>query len=71
MTPARYSYHHAARNHTKGGRELGTLLRGSLKCETHFRLQAKSFGKYQMSYISGGLVFVHGKNGLKAADFFN
>ncbi|KAK2142003.1 hypothetical protein LSH36_1007g01009 [Paralvinella palmiformis] len=44
VTPAGYSFHHAARIHKKGG-GVGILLRDSLKCETHLRFQAKLFGK--------------------------
>ena len=54
VTPAGYSFHHAARIHKKGG-GVGILLRDSLKCETHLRFQAKSFENYQLTFISGGI----------------
>ncbi|KAK2138836.1 hypothetical protein LSH36_2340g00003, partial [Paralvinella palmiformis] len=78
VTPAGYSFHHAARIHKKGG-GVGILLRDSLKCETHLRFQAKSFENYQLTFISGGIsvcvaiiyrLHPAKKNGLKAADFF-
>ena len=78
VTPAGYSFHHAARIHKKGG-GVGILLRDSLKCETHLRFQAKSFENYQLTFISGGIsvrvaiiyrLHPTKKNGLKAADFF-
>jgi len=42
VTPAEYSFHHAARIHKKDWGVV-VLLRGSLKCETHSRFQAKVF----------------------------
>ena len=53
VTPAGYSFHHAARIHKTGDR-VGILLRDSLKCETHLRFQAKSFENYQLTFISWG-----------------
>ena len=53
VTPAGYSFHHAARIRIKGG-GVGILLRDSLKCETHLRFHAKSFENYQLTFISGG-----------------
>ena len=52
VTPAGYSFHHAARIHQKDG-GVGILLRDSLKCETHLRFQAKAFENYKLTFISG------------------
>ena len=52
MTPAGYSFHHAARIHKKVGGVV-IILRDSLKCETHLRFQAKSFENYQLTFVSG------------------
>ncbi|KAK2151927.1 hypothetical protein LSH36_345g00012 [Paralvinella palmiformis] len=68
VTPAGYSFHHAARIHKKGG-GVGILLRDSLK----------SFENYQLTFISGGIsvrvaiiyrLHPTKKNCPKAADFF-
>ena len=76
MTPAGYSFHHAAQIHKKGGR-VGILLPDSLKCESHLGFQA--FENYQLTFVSGGIsvrvsiiyrLHPTKKNGLKAADFF-
>jgi len=53
VTPAGYSFHHAARIHKKGW-GAGILFRDSLKCETHLRFQTKSFENYQLTVVSGG-----------------
>jgi len=44
MIPAGYSFHQAAGIYIKGG-AVGILLRGSFKCESHLRFQAKSVEK--------------------------
>jgi len=77
VTPAGYSFHHAAWIHKKGG-EVSILLRDSLECETHLCFQAV-FENYQLTFVSGG-ISVHvatiyrlhptKKNGIKVADFF-
>ena len=54
VTPAEYSFHHAARIHKKGG-GVGILLRDSLKCESHLQFHAKSFENYQLTFVSGGI----------------
>ena len=64
---------------TKKGGGVGILLGDSLKCETHFRFQSKSFENYQLTFVSGGIsvrvaiiyrLHPSKKNGLKAAHFF-
>ena len=54
VTPAGFSFHHAARIHKRGG-GVGILLLDSLKSETHMRSQAKSFENYQLTFVSGGI----------------
>jgi len=53
VTPAGYSFHHAARIHKKCW-GVGLLLRDSLKCETHLPVQSKSFENYLLIFVSGG-----------------
>jgi len=78
VTKAGYSFHNAARIHKKGG-GVGIALHDFLKCETHLRFQAKSFEKFQLTFVSGRMsvrvaiiyrLHPSNKNGLKAADFF-
>ena len=52
LTSAGYSFHHEARIHMKG-EGVGILLHDSLNCETDLGFQAKSFGNYQLTFISG------------------
>ena len=52
VTPAGYSFHHAARIHKKGW-PISILLRDSLKCEIQLCFQAKSFVNYQLILYLG------------------
>ena len=54
VTPAGYSFHHAAWIHKKG-EGVGFLLRDSLKRETHLRFQTKSLENYQLTFVSVGI----------------
>ncbi len=47
-----YKFHHAPRNHRKGG-GVGIILRDSLKFKQHPCFQSSSFENYQLTFTSG------------------